>query len=550
MSPRAARRALPLLLAVACAAPVASDPPAWLDPAPVGPPDALPGHEVPVGLVLNEVMPANASTCMTPGLAFADWVEVYNGGDAPVDLARVGVTDAVGEPGWVGTGALAPGERLHLWATGEAGADTLPFALAGSGDTVLLTWDGAPIDRIATGPLAEDTAWARYPDGGDWAVTARPTPRGPNGNTPGASVDPSDTFFDPTRVHTIEITLSDAAVASLDAAPYTQVEGSLGFEGAWFPRVGVSIKGVWGSLRSIHAKVALKIDMNDYPGTDGTGHHLRGLEHVTLNNMVQDPSGIHEAVGYEFLRSLGLPAPRTGWARLVLNGEDRGFYLLVEAIDERFLARWYDDPSGRLWEGAYGVDLRADDLEEFQYDAGPDPLDLSGLAAVAEVLDGAPTDAGIAALEARVDLDQFLDVMAFEAIALHWDGYSTANNYRLYEDPTTGRITMIPWGLDQTWVDAYYGPWDGFGLVFQFCIANVECRRRYDDALVRMADAADAAGLPERALELNRFTRPQLASDPFREYTLETHVAYVEATLATMRDHPAQVRAAAIADRP
>jgi hypothetical protein len=537
---------LALLALLGCVAPdedPVRTPPTFVDPDPVPAPESVASVRGPEGLVINEVMTGNESTCMTPNQQFADWVEVYNGGDTPVDLARVGLTDTEGEAGWVGSGGLAPGERVHLWATGDAGVDTLPFALSGSGDTVLLTWDGVPIDRIATGPLLEDTSWARYPDGGAWAVTARPTPWGPNGTTPGASIDPSDHLFDPTRVHTIEVTLSDAAVRSLEGAPYTQVEGALAFEGAWFPRVGVSIKGVYGSLRSINAKVALKFDVNDYED-----HHLRGLEHVTLNNMVQDPSALHEAVGYEFLRSVGIPAPRTGWARLVLNGEDRGFYLLIEAIDERFLARWYDDDTGRLWEGAYGVDLQADELELFQYDAGPDPLDLTTLTAISDILAGEPTDVAIVALEDLVDLDQVLDVMAFEAIALHWDGYSTANNYRLYEDPA-GRVTMIPWGLDQTWVYAYFDPWGAQGLLFQFCIANTACRGRYDDALVRMADAMDAAGLVERAEELLVLVRPELETDTFFEYGMADHAAHVDATLATMRSYPSQVRALVTARR-
>lgn len=531
------------LLWLGCVTPLPPDSPApYFDPDPVPPPERVPSEAGPEGLRINEVMTGNASTCMTPDQAFADWAEVYNGGDTAVDLSRVGVTDKEGTMGWVGRGWLPPKERIHLWATGELGPDTLPFALSEGGDSLLLLWDGAPIDRIATGPLGADTSWARHPDGGAWGVTARPTPWGPNGIAPSATIDPSDHIFDPTRVHTIEVTLADDAVNSLESAPYTQVEGGLAFEGAWFPRVGVSIKGVYGSLRSVHAKVALKFDMNDYED-----HHLRGLEHLTLNNMVQDPSAVHEAVGYEFLRSLGLPAPRTGWARLILNGEDRGFYLIVETIDERFLARWYADPTGRLWEGAYGVDLQADELELFQYDSGPDPIDLTNLEAISEILAGAPTDTGIAALEERVDLDQLLNLLAFEAVALHWDGYSTANNYRLYEDPT-GRMTMIPWGLDQTWIDYYLDPWGGYGLMFQFCIANTECRVRYDDALVRMADAMDAARLDERVEDLVLLVRPELATDTFREYAMETHVTYVNATLTTMRDYPTAVRALAIAD--
>jgi hypothetical protein len=518
--------------------------PEWYDPDPVAPPEVLPAAALPEGLVLNEVMADNESTVMTAALEFADWVELYNGGDTAVDLARVGVAEDEGDDGWVGEGTLLPGERVHLWATGVLGADTLPFALAGAGDTVVLTWDGVVLDRIRTGPVGSDTSWARFPDGGAWEITARPTPYAPNGNTPSASRDPSDAVFDLDRVHPIDVTLPDAALDSLRGAPYTQVIGSLGYEGAWFPEVGVAIKGVYGSLRSVDAKVALKLDVNDY-----ADHELRGLEHLTLNNMVQDPSGVHEAVGYQFLREQGIPAPRTGWARLSLNGEDRGFYLLVEAVDERFLARWFDDPTGQLWEGAYGVDLQDDELAAFQYDAGPKLPDYAQLEAVSDILAGTNDNAAIAALEAIVDLDEWLAVMAFEAVAYHWDGYSTANNYRIYEDPT-GRIVMIPWGLDQTWVDAYFGPWDGYGLVFQFCVQNRDCRTRYDEILIDMTHAVDAADLPGRVTDLLPLVRPELETDAFREYDMGTHAAYVDATLATMRDYPAQVRAAAEADIP
>jgi hypothetical protein len=139
--------------------------------------------------------------------------------------------------------------------------------------------------------------------------------------------------------------------------------------------------------------------------------------------------------------------------------------------------------------------------------------------------------------------------MAFEAVAYHWDGYSTANHYRIYEDPT-GRIVMIPWGLDQTWVDAYFGPWDGYGLVFQFCVQNRDCRTRYDEILIDMTQAVEGADLAGRVEALLPLVRPELETDTFREYDMGTHAGYVDITLTTMRDYPAQVRAAAEADIP
>ena len=523
----------------ACATP---DAPAWFDPDPVAP-VADPAASPAPALVLNEVMTDNESVVMTPALAFADWVELYNAGDADIDLSRATLAEDEGGTSWVGRDTLAPGQRRLLWATGEVGPYTLPFALDADGDTLVLAWDGVPIDRIATGPLPVDTAWARFPDGGAWAVTARPTPGAPNGAAPSDTLDPTDAIFDPTVVHALDLLISDEGLRSLDASPYTQVEASLGFQGAWFPRVGVAAKGVYGSLRATSGKIALKLDLNDYES-----HHLRGLEHLTLNNMVQDPSAVHEVITYAWLRERGIPAPRTGWVRLTINGEDRGFYLLVETTDEHMLARWFDDATGQLWEGAYGVDLEESELSAFEYDSGPDVPDYTALAAVTAILDGAPTDAAVAELETWVDLDQLLAVLAFEAVSYHWDGYTTANNYRLYEDPGSGRIHMMPWGLDQTWVNAYYGPWDGQGRMFRFCIANAGCRARYDQALLDWADAVATSDLEGDVAAVLPLVRAQLATDPYFEADMPTQRGWTDATLDTLRTWPAQVRAAAEAD--
>ena len=86
------------------------------------------------------------------------------------------------------------------------------------------------------------------------------------------------------------------------------------------------------------------------------------------------------------------------------------------------------------------LDLESGKIDGFEFDEGPEPEDRSDLMAVAEILAGPADDAAIAALEARVDLDQFLLNMGIEAVILHWDGYTTANNYRLYHDPRTDQI--------------------------------------------------------------------------------------------------------------
>jgi hypothetical protein len=53
-----------------------------------------------------------------------------------------------------------------------------------------------------------------------------------------------------------------------------------------------------------------------------------------------------------------------------------------------------------------------------------------------------------------LDIDAYFRHLALEQILCHWDGYSfNHNNYRFYEDPSTGKFTFILHGMDQVFGD-------------------------------------------------------------------------------------------------
>ena len=55
-----------------------------------------------------------------------------------------------------------------------------------------------------------------------------------------------------------------------------------------------------------------------------------GLRALVLDNLTTDPSMIRERVAMAFLRRLGVPAPREVHAKLYVNGEYFGLYVIVE----------------------------------------------------------------------------------------------------------------------------------------------------------------------------------------------------------------------------
>ena len=257
----------------------------------------------------------------------------------------------------------------------------------------------------------------------------------------------------------------------------------------------------------------------------------------------EDPTYVAEHLAYRIFREGGIPAPRVGYARLHINGEDWGLYALIETVDDVFLSRWYADNSGVLYEGAYGTDLTASALGDFEVDEG-DAGERADLAAVAAVLTGDADDDGIAALDELVMLDSFLLNMAIEAAILHWDGYTTANNYRLYHDPRSDRIELLPWGTDQTFISSGYGPYSGYGLMFEFCMDNTGCRARYGDALSDAADLMDALALGEEQAAVRAMLADDIASDPRSEHSDAEQQSYLSYMTDCIEGCPDSIRAA------
>ena len=58
-----------------------------------------------------------------------------------------------------------------------------------------------------------------------------------------------------------------------------------------------------------------------------------------LDNLAQDPSGVHETVTSWFMSRFGIPAPRAAHTVVYVNGDYAGVYALVEPIDKTLLAR-------------------------------------------------------------------------------------------------------------------------------------------------------------------------------------------------------------------
>ena len=351
---------------------------------------------------------------------------------------------------------------------------------------------------------------------------------------PAAQADEAASLFDPTTVVEIDLDLPAASRDALASDPDEYVDATVmltGPDGSYGPlAIGARLKGS-ASFKPLSGKAAFKLKL----GHTVKGQRFLGLKTLTLNNMVQDPSMVHELLAYEVFRAVGIAAPRTGYAYLRVNGDDYGVYLNVETPDDVFLPRWFTS-TDHLYEGER-VDLAPDAAEVFKVDEGSesDRADLEGL--IAAVND--PADGWSERVAPLADLEEMTRMWAVERYIGHWDGYGgNRNNYFLHTD-TAGRFSMLPWGTDQTWSTRLpFGSDGARGRMFTRCLADSSCDALYRAALDDVRASVAGLDLEERVTSTAEMLHPWQIADPRREYSLAEIEAAVVGTSQFLRARP------------
>lgn len=373
--------------------------------------------------------------------------------------------------------------------------------------------------------------------------------------------DEAEQIYQPSAMVEVDLTLSAEAEKSLEEEPDEDVKGTFS---AWLTDgepggsktelttshpVEVHLKGhVGGSFRPITEKAAFKLKFKKT-------ERFLGLRKMTLNNMVEDPSMIHETLAYSLFRAAGVPASRTGFAYLRVNGEDFGVYLDVETLDETALARLYGAGSTlHLYEGEYGADVDAAGVAtveavvpegdpKFEMDEGEGPpADLEALAGAV----AAPSPSFSARVAGLADLAEMTRMWAVEKYISHWDGYSgeeaanKPNNYYLHSD-LAGLFQMLPWGTDNTWQIERRIGFDGpGGLLFNGCLGEAECFGRYVAALQALQGQVSALDPDGLAVSTAALLKPWQELEEAESSRGERDVAEIEAAVAKVRQYIAE----------
>lgn len=127
-------------------------------------------NSVSPGLVINEYQAINETTAQDQWGEYADWVELYNNDDQPINLAGYFLSDKIGDPTQFQfpDTVLNADSYLIIWCDmglQEPGLHTF-FKLGSDGDDILLSnADTLTLDYVRYGPQIPDDSEGRYGNG-------------------------------------------------------------------------------------------------------------------------------------------------------------------------------------------------------------------------------------------------------------------------------------------------------------------------------------------------------------------------------------------------
>jgi hypothetical protein len=239
---------------------------------------------------------------------------------------------------------------------------------------------------------------------------------------------------------------------------YPWTHGRLDFGGRTFTNVAVRLKGNMAVL--YEQKRPFKVDLNRFT----KGQKLGQVDELTFNNLCWDYSYLRDALGYEFFREAGVPAPRTAYAWLSASVAGKwdhkplGLYLMLESVNGAFAKDRFGSKTTPVFKPVtYNLfEHLGDDWAAYAaiYNLKTEATSLQ----TQRVIDFArlvsfASDAEFASqLAGYLDLDEFARFLACEVLLSSFDSLLVdGQNYFLYLDPQTRKFGFIPWDLDSAW---------------------------------------------------------------------------------------------------
>ena len=276
-------------------------------------------------------------------------------------------------------------------------------------------------------------------------------------------------LFEEGKVPRFELSVKDEDWAWLNrnenALKEEYVPATLKIDGVEIGVVGVRYKGQY-SLRTCFAegkdpcpRASLKIKFDEYRGRT----RVDGMTKINLHFHFSDDSMLRERLSYRLFREMGVETARAAHAALSVNGGPFGLYVLVEQIDEVFLAdRWNDGGEAVLWKDAWPG--RGFETLAGKWKSGP-VFDAASFGEFGRAVETAAETGDRELFERHADPVQAMNYLAVDVVTDNFDGSRrffcpsgtdqgncTPHNFYWKQSWPGNRYVQIPWDLDGTFL--------------------------------------------------------------------------------------------------
>ncbi|MEE9383864.1 MAG: CotH kinase family protein [Nannocystaceae bacterium] len=271
--------------------------------------------------------------------------------------------------------------------------------------------------------------------------------------------------FDEDHLATYRLVLPAAKWNTLQdqALDEEYVRAQLDVDACYLGEVGLRFKGAVGSLEMCfdeHGKLtcdklSMKIKFNKYD----KDKRYYGLKRLNFHALTHDKSLMHNRLAYGIFREMGIVTSRATHAKLVVNGEYRGVFSLVEQIDGRFTAnRFPEGGDGNLYKGVW-PDTDSPGHFDWGLKTNNDNPDHSQIIALYTEISSAAQSELAEVVTRWLDAEYVMRFMAvddaihnFDGVTAFWCGdWGCGNgNYYLYQDEFAPKFSLLAWDLDGT----------------------------------------------------------------------------------------------------
>jgi hypothetical protein len=318
---------------------------------------------------------------------------------------------------------------------------------------------------------------------------------------------------------------------------------SVRINGVSFDSCGVRYKGN-SSYSPTNQKNPLRIELN----TIKSNQDYFGVTDIKLSNCYKDPSMIREILSYQILENY-MDCPSSNFARVYINGQYRGVYTNNESITEEFnQSHYYANDSYFKCNPVGGAGPGAMVSPDLKYLGSDSSLYFNGyelqtdfgwnrLVALCNTLNN-----DFQNIEASLDIDRAIWMLAFNNVLVNLDSYSGAfrQNYYLSWD-ANGRFVPTIWDVNMSFggfpggtgsgaftpssLDPFSNSSSNNHPLIKQIMANPLYKRMYMAHVRTMVQEMFASGQYETwAQNLMTLADSSIQADPYKFYTYNQYL--------------------------